>query len=192
MTENLRESISALMDNEASELEARRVFSEIKTNDALKNTWKRYQITSLAIKGQLSNKADFDISKSVAQAIANDHVDSCKPIQKHINNSKIMRTFSSVAVAASVAFLVVFTTLQINKSNNINPSVASIKPTTTTTIASNNRANNDNVIIVKNKSASLEQKNLQKFMDNYTQQVNLSRSKGFMPYVQLVDKAPQR
>ncbi len=193
MTATLHESISALMDNEASELEAHRVFSEINTNDELKDTWKRYQITSLVIKGQLSNKADFDISKSVAQAIANDPVYAQKPIQKHRHNSKLIRTFSSVAIAASVAFLVVFSTLQINQSNTIDSSVVSVKPTNTTIIIpTNSLANNDNDIIVNKKSPSLDQQNIQKFMDNHTQQVNLSRSRGFMPYVQLVDTEPQR
>ena len=43
-SEVLQESLSALMDNEADELEVRRVLQAAEQDPALRSTWSRYQV----------------------------------------------------------------------------------------------------------------------------------------------------
>lgn len=78
MDDKLRESISALMDDEANELEARRVLSKA-CNNELADTWKRYHkvrdlmsgMSELAGSSTLADKLHqpIDVSANVAAAI---------------------------------------------------------------------------------------------------------------------------
>jgi sigma-E factor negative regulatory protein RseA len=54
--EKLKESLSALMDNEASEFEFRRILKEAEVNADLKLKWERFHMLSAAIRGELDNR----------------------------------------------------------------------------------------------------------------------------------------
>ena len=54
--EKLKESLSALMDNEASEFEFRRILKESEANPELKQKWERFHMLSAAIRGELDNR----------------------------------------------------------------------------------------------------------------------------------------
>ncbi|MGY8817749.1 MAG: sigma-E factor negative regulatory protein [Pseudomonadales bacterium] len=56
--ENLQEALSALMDNEASEFEFRRILKECRSNDDLKLKWQSFHLLSAAIKGELDNSIE--------------------------------------------------------------------------------------------------------------------------------------
>ena len=53
--EKLTEAMSALMDNEASEFEFRRILKECESNETLKNKWERFHLLSSLMKGELGN-----------------------------------------------------------------------------------------------------------------------------------------
>ncbi len=190
MTEGLRESISALMDDEASELEARRVLSAIQKDDELRCTWKRYQVMSLAIKGHLGDTQGMDVSKGIAQAIANESVEFQTTEILQSPWSRILRVGTSVAVAASVAFLVVFGTLQINQQNTDagSPTVAQQKNSTLDTMLAGSVVDPDDLMRVGDQALSTDQKRLLELINAHTQQANMSRSRGLMPSAQLVSQ----
>ena len=52
MSEQLRESLSALMDDEANELEVQRLLRKMAAADDLCQTWVRYHVARDALKGQ--------------------------------------------------------------------------------------------------------------------------------------------
>ncbi len=54
--EKLKESLSALMDNEVSEFEFRRILKESEANPELKQKWERFHMLSAAIRGELDNR----------------------------------------------------------------------------------------------------------------------------------------
>jgi sigma-E factor negative regulatory protein RseA len=70
MSERLRESLSALMDDEANELEIERVLSQVTSNTELRERWSRYQVASTALGGQTQSLLQMDISERVREAIA--------------------------------------------------------------------------------------------------------------------------
>ena len=95
--EALQESLSAVMDNEADELELRRVLNAIDDADT-RATWSRYQIARAAMHKELL-MPHLDISAAVSAAIA-DEVSPLKPARGP------WRALGRLAVAASVTVAV--------------------------------------------------------------------------------------
>jgi len=95
--EALQESLSAVMDNEADELELRRVLSAIEDADT-RATWSRYQTARAAMHKELLIP-HLDISAAVAAGIA----DEVSPLKA---GRGPWRTLGRLAVAASVTVAV--------------------------------------------------------------------------------------
>ncbi|MFT4823825.1 MAG: sigma-E factor negative regulatory protein RseA [Halioglobus sp.] len=102
MSERMRESLSALLDGEANELELQRVLSEIGEDSELRQTWVRYNAVHSACSGQEVGNLSFDISQSVRDAVAAEGTS-----QSSGNLGRLLKPFASFAVAASVAAVVV-------------------------------------------------------------------------------------
>ena len=72
--QTLAESISALVDNQASELELQRVLKASEQDADIKATWSRYQITSAVIRGEqtpvFASSVMLDFSARLSAAIA--------------------------------------------------------------------------------------------------------------------------
>ena len=102
MSERMRESLSALLDGEANELELQRVLSEIGDDSELRQTWVRYNAVHSACSGQEVGNLSFDISQSVREAVAAEGSS-----QSATNLGRLLKPFASFAVAASVAAVVV-------------------------------------------------------------------------------------
>jgi sigma-E factor negative regulatory protein RseA len=95
--EALQESLSAVMDNEADELELRRVLSAIEDAE-VRATWSRYQIARAAMHKELLIP-HLDMSAAVAATIA----DEVSPLKA---GRGPWRTLGRLAVAASVTVAV--------------------------------------------------------------------------------------
>lgn len=94
--ETLRESLSAVMDNEADELELRRVLAASE-DDELRSTWARYQVARAAMHRELL-VPQLDIASAVSAALADEAVPA--------NKAPVWRQVGRVAVAASVTVAV--------------------------------------------------------------------------------------
>lgn len=119
MTEQLRESLSALMDDEANELELERVLSRIGQDGELRNTWVRYQAVRAAASGQAVPSMDWDISTGVMAAIA----EQTNPVSARWQ--RMLRPLGGLAVAASVAAVVVVGGQQWYQTAQTAPALAS-------------------------------------------------------------------
>lgn len=105
MTERLRESLSALMDDEANELELERVLSQIGEDDELRSTWVRYNAARAAVTAQPVVNLNLDISRRVSAAIAAEAAAGSSGTSAW---QRLLRPVGSFAVAASVTAIVVF------------------------------------------------------------------------------------
>ncbi|HSC82098.1 MAG TPA: RseA family anti-sigma factor [Pseudomonas sp.] len=94
--ETLQESLSAVMDNEADELELRRVLAASDDGE-LRATWSRYQIARAVMHKELLEPR-LDIAAAVSAALAGEAV----PTQA----GSAWRTLGRLAVAASVTLAV--------------------------------------------------------------------------------------
>jgi sigma-E factor negative regulatory protein RseA len=95
--EALHESLSAVMDNEADELELRRVLAA-SDDPELRSAWSRYQVARAAMHKELLEPR-LDIASAVSAALA----DEAAPTRTMRGP---WRTFGRVAVAASVTVAV--------------------------------------------------------------------------------------
>lgn len=95
--EALQESLSALMDNEANELEVRRVLAS-ESGGELDATWSRYQLARAALHRE-SLQPGLNLAAAVSAAIAED------PVVK-VSSSVRSSAWARVAVAASVTLAV--------------------------------------------------------------------------------------
>lgn len=101
MSEMMRESLSALLDDEANELEVERVLSKAAGDPELRDTWVRYNIVRTVTGGQQPAHLELDISNRVRDALGTREQGAGGFRQRWL------RPLSSVAVAASVTLAVV-------------------------------------------------------------------------------------
>ena len=118
MSENLRQSLSALVDGEADELELRRLLGELGKGDSgeenepsyeLRGTWSRYQLAKSVMRNEHS--ADFshiDLSQGIAAAIENESFTADEQTPAKASLPVWLKPISAIAVAASVAMVTVF------------------------------------------------------------------------------------
>ncbi len=102
MSERMRESLSALLDDEADELEVKRLMSVLDDQPELRQTWHRYSIARQAMAGQ-QPFLSVDISGRVREEIENA---GAQPGRGGFRQ-RMLRPVASFAVAASVAATVV-------------------------------------------------------------------------------------
>ena len=105
---DIRESLSALMDGEASEMELHRVLkaTDAESGDKLKSTWSRYQMVRDSMHDQVGAKPAVDLSAVIREAIETESFE--EPIKKNWFGA-----LGKVAIAASVAAVMVITTQTI-------------------------------------------------------------------------------
>jgi sigma-E factor negative regulatory protein RseA len=96
MSDKLRESISALVDGEANEMDLHRVLKASESDDDVRQSWRRYQAISAVVKNEERSLLQIDISAGVKTALADDKV----AIGGRI--SEMLKPMMSVAVAATV------------------------------------------------------------------------------------------
>ncbi|MEZ5524977.1 MAG: sigma-E factor negative regulatory protein [Pseudomonadales bacterium] len=183
MSDSLRESISALVDDEAQELELRRVLSSMETDDELRKTWKRYQVASFAMKRQMDGRFDLDISGRVAEAI-----DKEPAIKVSKPRFGFFKPVLSMAVAASAAFLVIFAVQFGTPDETGQQLAAGEQPLTTSLLAgSEPLIGAENLVTVSTEARTPVEKRLQTLIESHTQQASMSENRGVMPYTQLVE-----
>jgi sigma-E factor negative regulatory protein RseA len=102
LSDRVRESVSALFDGEADELELRRLLTN-EPSEIVQVAWRDYQLQRDALQGLDMRFAGLDISARVQAAIADDAV----PAAAVAGTSRWWRPLASMAVAASVATVVV-------------------------------------------------------------------------------------
>lgn len=120
--EMLKESLSALMDNQASDLELRRILKQLPEDEALGATWRRYQLTSTLLQRKETAFLNVDLSAAISQAIALEPALSPSAVTVKSDNKPApawLRWGSKSAVAASVAIAVLIGAQQFSA-----PSVA--------------------------------------------------------------------
>ena len=78
MKDGIRESLSALMDGEADELELRRVLARLDEDEELKEQWHRYHVIQSVIRQQhdalTDDVLDTDLSARISAAISEEAV----------------------------------------------------------------------------------------------------------------------
>ena len=203
MSEQLRESVSAVMDGEADELELRRVLSE-ENADSVRSTWSRYHENQCVLQGseQELRFRDWDISSKVSEAIADEKI---TPMKKPSRFSW-GRPAASFAVAASVAFAVVVGVQSLKPvdvgsapvviaqqsavSGRVYPAQSSAPQASGNMLVGANistQANLPGAIVAGKAAADIEaQKRLEKYLLRHTESAALNNGKGMISFARIV------
>ena len=105
--ERLEQSLSALMDGEATEMETHRILKAVAEDQQLREKWKRYHMASAAIKGDVASPS-VDCSAAISAAIDQE------PAHRPARLAVVASSAGRFAIAASVALVAVFGVQQLN------------------------------------------------------------------------------
>lgn len=103
MDSKMRETLSALMDDEASELELHRTLREVGEEESLNDTWSRYHLAASAMRREVP--LDFVDSSAQLRAAINMALVN-EPVPQRV--SLWPHNLGRIAIAASVAVLAIF------------------------------------------------------------------------------------
>ncbi|WP_339642489.1 sigma-E factor negative regulatory protein [uncultured Porticoccus sp.] len=120
-TDREKESLSALMDGQADELEVHRVLKSISGNNQSRDTWRRYQMAAAAMRRDLPEQV-VDYSASISAALENE-----KALQVNTLSARMLKPLGRFAIAASVATVAIIGFQQYNMPDTHQPVVASTK-----------------------------------------------------------------
>lgn len=122
-SESLRESISALMDDEAEQLEVRRVLHASEQDPDVRRSWERYQLARSVMHKEPWNTG-IDLSTGIAAALADEPALAVKPPH---SSSRWKTHLGRVAVAASVTVAVLVGVRMVNQDPAATSQMASIE-----------------------------------------------------------------
>ncbi len=123
MNDRMCESLSALIDNEASELELERILAQVAGDAQVRQAWTRYNLAQHAMHSHPVAHMDWDISTRV-QAALDDTSMMGTASAPAVFRQRMKRSLQSFAVAASVAATVVIGGRQLAEVSETTPYVA--------------------------------------------------------------------
>jgi sigma-E factor negative regulatory protein RseA len=124
----LAESISALMDNQASELELQRILKASEQDAEVGATWSRYQIAGAVLRGEQTPFVMSDFAARVSAAIDKEDALSAQPAVVQSQSGKpqgLWYQLGRVALVASVAGGMIVGVNQLNVSDSSFSQIAS-------------------------------------------------------------------
>lgn len=134
----LHESLSALVDDQASEMELHRILRACDEDDSVRDTWSRYQLTRAAMRGDLEAGEHIDLSAGIRSAIDQENWDEVvgSDTRDHPVKKGWLQTVGRFAIAASVAGVVVMTSqLALTPDNGREIADASLSPSSVPSVA---------------------------------------------------------
>ena len=187
MNERMNESLSALVDGEADELEVRRLLNQVETDDDLRATWNRYQIIGSVMRGEAVSSVD--LLKGINQALDGEPMDDVVvPAARSVKTASAWHKLAaSGAVAASVMFAVVIG-FQWQQEPQVNGAVPAM-------VSTMSAASNDEVLQVAaaepmsaEQQAQLEeaQRKLQEYVLQHNEHATESPARTMLPFARTV------
>lgn len=110
----MNESLSALVDGEVSEMELHRILKATESDEELRENWSRYNRVGQAMRGDLPQVPMVDLSASIREAI------DTEDAHKVASSASWSQKLSRVAVAASVAAVMVVTAQMVGLNGDLN------------------------------------------------------------------------
>ena len=202
MSEHLRESVSALMDGEADELELRRLLAA-DNSDKVNSSWSSYHLVRDTLQNteEGSEFLHLDISQQVSRAIAEE---GTSIVESSDQSNPWWKPAAGFAVAASVAVVVVFGVQTADQSNpglDSNSIVASSQPVSSNRVypvqAASMQASSTGAVSLSSSelpgdnaatkaAADLEaQKRLEKYILRHTERAALNNGQGVISFARV-------
>ncbi|GHA89387.1 sigma-E factor negative regulatory protein [Modicisalibacter luteus] len=107
MKDNLRESLSALMDNEGDELELRRVLRVLDDSPDTAEHWRRYHLARSLMQRDRDIDVSTDLSAGIMARIKDEPVPRAANTSRQVRRQGSLSFAGSAAVAATVSLMVI-------------------------------------------------------------------------------------
>jgi sigma-E factor negative regulatory protein RseA len=121
----MSEKLSALMDNELSELEERRLLKELESDASLRATWERYHLIRAAMRKEDLDRAPAGVVDAVARAVG------AEPDRRRSFATAAGKWIGGLAIAASVAVIAILSVPSPFAPTKDAPAVAQSTPSVT-------------------------------------------------------------
>ncbi len=191
MSEKMRESLSALMDDEASELELQRLLTRIGDDAGLRDSWCRFNTVRSVLAGQQLAGLDRDISGAVREAIGRESA----PLTSTSRHQRWLRPLASLAVAASVTGVVVLGGQQLAQleNNDARALASSVSPVglvnslgaTTVQASYGTRSMPGLEPATRTAYRELARQRMQRYLQEHVEQASLNSPQGLLPFVRV-------
>jgi sigma-E factor negative regulatory protein RseA len=191
MSEMMRESLSALMDDEANELEVERVLARIAGDPELREAWVRYNMVRTVTGGQYPAHPGLDVSARVRKELAGEERGIAGLRQRWL------RPLASMAVAASVAATVVLGGQQLAQlespgqdsqaiASSVSP-VGMVNSLGATSVQASYGTQSVPVLQPATRTAyqELAKQRMQKYMQAHAEQAALNSPAGLVPFARV-------
>jgi sigma-E factor negative regulatory protein RseA len=126
MSTKFEEKISALVDNELTSFESRRVIDELEADSALKRRWERYHLMGDLLRDEVPAGLDRSFTASVMERINNETVSNVTPTRTNV----WLKPAAGFAIVATVAIVSLFS---LKSLTSVSPpqavAVESLQPT---------------------------------------------------------------
>ncbi len=195
MSEQLKESLSAVMDGEADEFEIRRVLNEAAHDPELRGLWERFHLVHSVMRGEGRNLAVTNLSArfwtqvDAAEATAPDT--SVEPVDVPVRaTSSPFRSWgwgrgvAGVAVAASVAAAVVLGFGADRIPDVVAPQVVSVQPSVTVSPAASVALFDNEARVAPPDPATPDLQRAQAYMLHHAHHVALT-NRSVVPFVKV-------
>jgi sigma-E factor negative regulatory protein RseA len=202
MSDKQAESLSALMDNEANELEMHRLLNQTQEPE-FRARWSRYHIARSAMRNDVSSFSHIDISAAVSEAIESEAA----------GKKSWVKAIGSMAVAASVTLAIlvgvrVYNTQLSDASEAMasamdRPAVQGVELPAITLQQGETYASygteqgrpetrsNPQVVRVVRRVSPYAQSRMQDFMSQHAEQAALNTNLGAIPYARINEESSQ-
>lgn len=183
MNERINESLSALMDGEADELEVRRLLNQLEQDHELRATWHRYQLLGAVMRGE--PVATVDLSQGIRQALDGEPMDDLPhSVPAAVPVSPRWRWLASGAVAASV-MLAVLVGVQWQHTESAGGGVPLAQQAEPAAVVEQQLAQH----LSPEQQAELEaaQRKLQEYVMQHTEQATVAPARAIAPFARVVN-----
>lgn len=105
----MKESLSALIDNEASEIEVHRLLRRLESDDELRPSWIAFQQVRAIVRGDsvISSSLHVTLNERIRQAVESEECHSeTRPLRSPVRARRYYAPAASLAVAASLVIAV--------------------------------------------------------------------------------------
>lgn len=192
MNESMRESLSALMDGEASEIELRRILAAT-DNDELRAAWSGMHRNSDIMRGS-AVITSIDISRAVSESVAQMGM---SPVADTGSGGGMRRSLVSFAVAASVTAVVVFSGQQFLTSPDAitptgagSPGLVNSSGAVPVRASFGSRTEQPSMVLQPSAGAGyqdLARQRLRKYSQAHAEQAALNTPQGLVPFARVQD-----
>ena len=197
MSDQQKETLSALFDGETNEFETRRLLAEL--DDDARAQWQRYQLIRDSANHSLNDSHfSMDISANVAAQIADESVVMPEANKQHVNKEPWFKPVIGFAAAASVAFVTVLGVQNLQPaSDNITTgfvadgNVSASQLSISSSLGLNQVSGSSSVLLAReiesiNAQKTRDEARLKYYLQQHAQHASFNNGRGLLPMARLV------